>query len=61
MEKWVVYYYHDLDKFFGYDPGPRTIIHGLEPSVAKSIAKHYRKVADEFEHYWAEEASRRYW
>ena len=38
-EYWMVQFYNELDAGFGYDPGPGTYMIGLEPCIAKSIAR----------------------
>lgn len=60
-EPWMVRYYNELDAEFGYDAGEQTFKLGLEPAVAKSIARHMEKVTPEFIHYWAEEEPNRCW
>ena len=58
---WMVSCYNELDAEFGYDPGASTYAFGLEPAVAKSIAKHLNKLSPDFIHYEAHEEPRRYW
>lgn len=53
-EYWAVWCYNQADTEFGYDPGPVIYMHDLEPSVAKSIARHMNKHAPEFIKYFAE-------
>lgn len=58
-EYWMVRFYNELDGDFGYDPGPQTYMLGLEPAVAKSIARHKNKSTPSFIFYFAEEEPRR--
>ena len=60
-EYWMVWVYNELDANFGYDPGAKTYMNGLEPAVAKSIARHMNKVSPEFISYYAEEEPQRFW
>ena len=55
---WAVWCYNQADAQFGYDPGPVVYIHGLEPAVAKSIARHMNKKAPKFITYFAESQMR---
>jgi hypothetical protein len=60
-EPWMVRFYNELDADFGCDPGPSTFMLGLDPAVAKSIARHYNRCTPEFIFYFAEEEPRRFW
>ena len=59
-EYWMVWFYNPIDAEFGFDPGATAYMNGLEPAVAKSIARHMNKV-DRVCSYWAEEEPRRWW
>ena len=60
-EYWMVRFYNMLDADFGFDPGAGTYMHGLEPAVAKSIARHKNRTTPDFIFYYAEEEPRRFW
>lgn len=53
--------YNELDAEFGHDIKPTPYKIGLEPAVAKSIARHLEKTTPEFIHCWTEEEPKRYW
>ena len=59
-EYWMVQFYNELDAGFGYDPGPGTYMLGLEPCIAKSIARHMNKITPDFIFYFAIEEPRRW-
>lgn len=59
-EPWYITFYNELDADFGYDCGAQTYMTGLEPAVAKSIARHLNKVTPDFISYYAQEEPRRY-
>lgn len=59
-EYWRVLFYNEVDAEFGYDCGAQTYMFGLDPAVAKSIARHMNKVSPKFVSYWAEEEPRRW-
>lgn len=60
-EPWMVRFYNELDAEFGYDCGTQTYMLGLEPAVAKSIARHKNKTTPDFICYFAEEEPQRFW
>ena len=59
-EPWIVRFYNELDADFGCDPRAGTYMLGLEPAVAKSIARHKNKTTPAFIFYYAEEEPRRW-
>ena len=54
-EYWLVRFYNMLDADFGYDCGAQVYMFGLEPAVAKSIARHKNRTTSDFIYYYAEE------
>lgn len=60
-EYWMIWFYNELDGDFGCDPGAQPYKIGLEPAVAKAIARHMNKVTPEFVTYYAEPEPTRYW
>lgn len=57
-EPWAVTYYSFIDTAFGYDAGVQVLMRGLEPAVAKSIARHKNKTGEKYGvAYYAEEES----
>ena len=59
-EPWYITFYNELDAEFGYDCGEQTYMLGLEPAVAKSIARHLNKITPDFVSYYAQEEPTRY-
>lgn len=58
-EYWMVLFYNELDADFGYECGAAVYMHGLEPAVAKAIARHKNKTTPDFITYYAEEQPQR--
>ena len=56
-EPWMVRFYNESDA----DCRTQTYMLGLEPAVAKSIARHKNKTTPDFISYFAEEEPQRFW
>lgn len=59
-EPWMILFYNELDAEFGCDTGAKTYMIGLDPAVAKSIARHKNKTTPDFIIYFAEEEPQRW-
>ena len=58
-EYWMVLFYNELDAGFGHDCGAKVYMNGLEPAVAKAIARNKNKNTPDFIYYYAEEEPQR--
>lgn len=58
-EYWMIWFYNELDADFGYDCGAKPYMIGLEPAVAKSIARAKNKRTPDFIYYYAQEEPQR--